>query len=54
MKRFDYKIITQDYRLEYSELENQLKVLGNEGWEIIQIVSMDNGNQIVYTLKREI
>lgn len=54
MKRFDYKIITQDYRLEYSKLENQLKVLRNEEWEIIQIAPMDNGNQIVYTLKREL
>lgn len=46
------KTITYYSDSEYSKLEGQLNALSKGGWELMNVVPMENGNQLVCTLRR--
>jgi hypothetical protein len=51
MKVFDYKIV--EFSTSYiNEVEEQLKNLGNDGWELVSIVNIDK-NSGKYIFKKE-
>ena len=63
MEKFEYKVVVYDTKgffggcVEVNQLENQLNLLGNDGWEMVTCTSTNqsygSSKSIVYIFKRK-
>ncbi len=63
MEKFEYKVVTYDTKgfwggsVEVSQIENQLNLLGNDGWEMVSCTSTNQSygasKSIVCIFKRK-
>ena len=62
MEKFEYKVVTYDTKglwggiIDHDQLENQLNMLGNDGWELVSSTSTNqaygSSKSIVCIFKR--
>lgn len=52
--KYKYKIFKQKYTDSPSRVENELSRIGEDGWELVNVIKVDNDSNYLYELPETI